>query len=382
MTKKAIFDWDPNEDQVFDSNIYGTNVKVGGSFTHFNKIAGKNFTMNGNGATLILQPQGPGDATVWGQPADGGIGVTAFTINNGATLIFQPEIGPAISSGKLIFTEDNKFGNAVLNFDLIGGNLIIEGADVDSNAGGTFQASGVTINLSSESSFCVNARTFTAGFNIEAHGKSSSVSVMTNYFSSSSGMWEVETDSVRSGENNPLLEGASENLSVDLIVTPAADVSQSGMMSLVNHDIYFSIALGRFKAVSMFYDSCDIAVAYDSSMLIACDAITFGSGKTVFSVDDASSTITFTGQSGGQAPFDFMNKSYPKGLFNFETTQGKGKFRFANIGSIFEFQKLVDNGVITVSGNPDPHQTYITWTRETDTVDPSRYYFTIFLKRQ
>ena len=385
MAEKAPFTWNPDGNDVYDGDE-GSSLPLSGPFSVFNKIAGKNFTMNCNGATLALHAQG-GGATVWGQPGDGGTGVTTFTINNGATLIFQPEIGSATSSGKLIFAENNKFGNALLNFDLIGGNLIIEGVDVESNAGGTFGAAATTINASSGSSFRVNAKTFTAGFNLIAHGDPLSVSVMTNYFSPSSGMWEVDSDFVRSGENNPSIEGASENLSVDVeklsvdvIVTPAADVNPSGIMSLTNHDMYFDGTANRFKAVSMFYDSCKIEVTNDSSMLIACDAIAFGGGTTVFSVDGASSTITFTGQNGGPAPFDFFNKPYPKGLFNFEATQGKGKFRFANIGSAFDFNKLASDGTITVNGNPDPSQTYITWTRENDTSDPSLSYFTILLK--
>lgn len=117
-------------------------------------------------------------------------------------------------------------------------------------------------------------------------------------------------------------------------------------------------------------------------MFIECDAIDLDS-DTVFSLGHGSAAITFDGTNGGRAPFEFLDKDYPEGIFNFITTEGPnvGRLRFRGIGSAFEFAMMIQKNLITIDGIPEsqsPHQ--CTWTREGDTDHFNDSYFVVFLK--
>lgn len=90
-----------------------------------------------------------------------------------------------------------------------------------------------------------------------------------------------------------------------------------------------------------------------------------GSPEISFSRYDAASPL----------PFDFLNKTYPVGIFNFLTTEGSGtsggKFRFVdwNVPSIFLLNALLQKKLISIDGEPQKYATFLQAKYEPGTND-------------
>ena len=393
MTKET-FIWHPDEDDVYDGNLFGDTFIENRPCSAFRKGIGKSFTMNGDGHTLTLAPI-PQDIDVfieWGATPGPWLpdpAVTQITINSGTLQVMSGELDPTADAVLGLGVED-----AVVVVDVTGNFIVrdvnVEGAVRPSNGG---PMPGTTINVHRGGQFLVGSESltrvtgFTGAFDINVHDMGS-VSVTAHIVRLTGGAYSIGDAST------------TENSSFEIIALPTpssqgSPLSGDGSLSASSHHISCrSASTSLLRAISMSYTGAHIKVEDSASLSIACDSIAFDGAVahdspivlesgTIFAVGQGAAVITFAGSSDGPAPFDFqkMAKQYPKGLFNFITNEdvNKSKFRFLGIGSAFDFFAMVQEGLIAVNGSPDDG-TRTTWSREPDPNDPGKYYFTIYLK--
>ena len=347
------FTWHPDQDDVYEGADYGSTTLDGLPYSAFDKDNGKSFTMNGDSDdTLTLSPIGVGE-TLWGRP---GSGVTEINVNGG-TLAFEP-----LQSDGLL-----TLGNPVDHHQIsvnIRGTFLVRQTNVINELGNFPTA---TFNISASGRCSISGGERFAGSYVINVNESGSMSVSAN---------EIE-----------LLDGTylatgiadRDTPSLELIAVRSLTVPESGGFEIRQHEMTFkSASISRLRAASMSFADTHIRAEDSASLLIACDFIDVDS-DTVFAVGQGSAVITFVGSEKNAAPFDFFNNAYPKGLFNFITTEGinKSAFRFLNVGnSAYDFKKMQTDGVITIDGAPDT-QSKCDWRSEVDGADR---YFVIFLK--
>ena len=312
--------------------------------------------MNGDDDdTLTLAPTPNGEA-FWGRALHSDSDVTEFNINGG-TLALRPPQGGALMLGAAF----GSYQSIVFN---IRGAFSVRQTNVAGNSQSGFPR---------------------ATFNIYAGGKCSiseggyftgSLAVNVNDL----GSMIVSAHAIKIEDGTYVATGIADadSPSLELIAWRSLADPYSGNFDIARHRITCkSSSVCRLQATSMSYTASHIRAEETASLLIACDAIDLDS-STVFAVGQGSAAITFAGSEKNEAPFDIINNAYPKGLFNFIATEGANTstFRFLNIGSAFEFNKLQAEGVITINGAPDT-QYKCDWRSEADGSDK---YFVIFLK--
>ena len=352
---KDTFTWHADQDDDYDGDIYGSTTLEGLPFTAFNKDIGKSFTMDGDDDdTLTLAPT-PGGHAFWGAPGPSETDVSEFNINGG-TLAIQSQggtlhLGEALAPEQLI----------ALN---IAGTFLARQTTILGNARGL--RPGVTFKVFPRGRCSISeGEGFDGGFLIEVDDLGS-MSV------TACGFKLVQGQYFANGIGN------ADNPSLELIALPSLAQPESGYLEMTNQKIVCSSrSVSRLQAKAMSITDTTMRAAHSASLLIACDAIDFA-GRTVFTVSQGSAAITFSGSAKNAAPFDFFNNAYPKGLFNFITTEGANQsaFKFLSIGSAYDFKKMQTDGIITINGAPDT-QSKCDWRSEPDGSDK---YFVIFLK--
>ena len=352
---KDTFTWHPDQDDVYDGAMYGS-TPLRGPFSAFDKIKGKSFTMNGDDDdTLTLLPT-PGSEAFWGAPGIGDLDVTRISINGG-TLALKPPHGGSLMLGVGAGPEEQTIIN-------IKGNFLVRQADVTGNTKSGF-AQGTFNILEGGRCSIAEGPYFSGSFAINIHDL---------------GSMRVSADGVDINDGNYLAIGIADgdNPSLELIASPSLARPGSGYLQMIRHEIVCkSASVSRLRAKAMSLTDTTMRATDTASLLIACDFIDFA-GHTEFVVGQGSAAITFSGSAKKEAPFNIIENDYPKGLFNFITNEGANNstFRFLNIGSAFEFNKLQATGVITIDGAPVT-QNRCGYTFETDGSDK---YFVIFLK--
>jgi len=169
-----------------------------------------------------------------------------------------------------------------------------------------------------------------------------------------------------------------DGLSLELVARVSCTTWGDPGLSMAGHELWCkSASVSRLQAPSMGYPGTHIKAEDTASITIACDSIAFDD-SSVFDTGQGSAAITFTGLNDGPAPFDFANKTYPKGLFNFITTEGANNsmFKFRGTGDAWQRNKLVEDGVITVNGMPTT-QPYIGFM-----YDSQSGYYLFYLRKQ
>jgi hypothetical protein len=335
----AAFTWNPDADQTYDGDKYGSNT-LEGTYTSFNKVAGRSFTMKGDGIILTLSPTGAADdfLTIWGCVPNGqeSFETTQITVEEKATLQFIPkQTGPLLPLGAIFFTDENA-AEAQVTAD-ISGTLLFQDVETTANDITNTSDPAATINVNPTGSFRVaNSLAFTGGYYINAHGPGQ-VTIAASSVDIENGNYILDGNSTAT---SPTLKMAAFNVTGD---------TQSGSLNLSNQQITCQEAsVGHFESRIGTYADSNVIARDAASMLIACDAITLDSA-TVFAVGPGTNaTITFAGIDGRPAPFDFKDPStYPgkyfPGMFNFLANQqhsdNKGKFIFRGMsGSAFVLQ--------------------------------------------
>lgn len=401
---KERFRWHPDANDVYDGSLYGDTLLGDLPCSAFKKVNGKSFTMNAAGHVLTLAPI-PGDIDVfipWGAPLDGwesNPSLTEIAINSGTLEVISGEPDPVAGIILQIGLED-----AVAKVD-VKGNLIVRDVNVEGAALPADQGPkpGATINVYAGGTFVVGRGRstrisgFAGSFDINVHDQGS-MDVSAHIVDLAGGTYVVGGDASTTAQSSLKVIAAP--------ASPASPVAESGSLrngsfSIANYRVSCNAAsISLLQGVSMSCASTHMKAQDSASLSIACDSIAFdgvvsGDGNinghraegfengTVFAVGRGAADITFSSAAGGPAPFDFLSKTqqYPNGLLNFITDEGanKSRFRFLGIGSGFEFSAMLQKGLITVDGMPDNGKK-TTWRRETDSADPSKYYFTIYLK--
>ncbi|GLU34320.1 hypothetical protein WKR88_09785 [Trinickia caryophylli] len=395
MTEET-FRWHPDRDDVYDGNVFKDTLLGDVPCSAFRKIAGKSFTMNGGSHSLTLAPV-PEDIDVfmeWGEPAESWIDnppLTRIAINSG-TLKMVAGVPTSTAVAVLgLGVED-----AVVQLDITG-TFTVQDVNVEGSGrpvdDGPVPAS--TINIYPNGRFLVGKENatrvtgFAGGFDINVHD-GGTMSVTAHTLDLTSGTYTI-------GDR-----AAAGPCSVELIAQPATaspgDVPVSDADgALLSDNLRISCtsaSSSRLQAISMAFTATHIKAEDTASLTIGCNSIAFDESVktdrpvvfetgTIFAVGQGSAVISFTSASGGPAPFKFtdMAREYPKGLFNFVTADGanKGKFKFLDIGSAFDFSAMIHRGLITIDGTPD-NGAKTTWGWEVDPELPSRSYFTIHLK--
>ncbi len=383
------FVWHPDQDDVFDGDKYGSITLGDAPYSAFNKLDANGLTVKGLGATLTLAPEVLGDnvVTYWAKSSGAlpfGDYTTNFIIEEGATLVFRPA-SPAISIGAIYICYGDGYPVLRTHFQL-DGSLIIQDTGVD--GGATAGEPGTTIDISTGGKFVVNQTNpkgevlFADMFyiNVQDQGLASITAT---------------TVSLLGGAYVTYGNPPSGNPSFAMTAVFIATSPQSGRMDLANLQILSRQAsASRLKSRFASYNNTDVKVQDTASILIACDEFYKPFIDTTFTVaKGAGATITFTSQGGGPAastkgepaPFNFVDKVYPAGLFNFLTanpsnpTDNTGQFRFLGAGNAFWLAGLQATGSVTVNGVPNKN--VVEWRNVADQNDPSKVYFTILLKQ-
>ncbi|MFW7226948.1 MULTISPECIES: hypothetical protein [unclassified Serratia (in: enterobacteria)] len=75
----------------------------------------------------------------------------------------------------------------------------------------------------------------------------------------------------------------------------------------------------------------------------------------VFRLSAGTPSFTFKRAKSDVLVFDFLTRTYEKGLFYFDTQQGinRGKFIIEGIGNTFQYNALVNKGLVSIDGNTD-----------------------------
>ena len=352
---KDTFTWHPDQDDEYDGARYGSTTLQGLPFSAFDKNIGKSFTMKGDDDdTLTLSPTG-GDA-YWCKEVPSISHVSEFNVTGGTFAIRPPQAG-TLTLGA--------YATALQTINLnIGGTFLARQTNFIGFDSGFSPE--VTFEILPRGKCCISeGGVFSGTFAINIHDLGSmSVSALV----------------MRISNGTYLANGISNagRPSLELIASRSLANPQSGWLEIQRHEIVCkSASISRLEATALSLTETDIRAADSASLLIACDTIDVDS-NTVFAIGQGSAAITFTGSEKNEAPFDFFKKSYPKGLFNFITTEGANQsaFKFLNIGSAFDLSKMQADGVITINGAPDT-QHKCDWRLE---ADGSNKYFVIFLK--
>ena len=357
MSKDA-FTWHPDQDDVYEGAVYGSITLQDLPFTAFNKHIGKNFTMNGDSNdTLTLSPAPPDDMFWGGQLLPGGSDLTEINVNGGTLALEPPQSGGALVLGIGVGRQ-----NIALN---IRGTFLVRQTRVVGNPQADVPAA--TFNINGRGRCSISG----------GEGLSGTLAINVN----DSGSMSVSARVITIENGTYLADGIADgdNPSLELIALRSLVDPYSGNFEIKQHEISCkSGSVSRLRAISMSLADTHIRAEDTASLLVACDTIDVDS-DTVFAVGQGSAVITFVGSEKNAAPFDFFGNTYPKGLFNFITTEGinKSTFRFLNVGnSAYDFKKMQTDGVITIDGAPDT-QSKCDWRSEVDGPDK---YFAIFLK--
>ena len=346
---KDTFTWHPDQDDVYEGAVYGRTMLHDLPFGAFSKDVGKSFTMNGEDADSLTLSPTPSGGAAWHQSS-------RFDINGGTLAINPPHYG-----GVLLFGDDSSGPdqNVILN---IRGAFVVNQINIIGRA----PSAPCTINLYARGQCRITGSLFSGSFAINVND---------------SGSMSVSAHSIEIDDGTYFANGVAneESPSIELIALRSLANLQSGYLAISRHEfVCKSASVSRLRAMSMSLAETHIRAEESASLLVACDSIDVDSG-TVFAVGQGSAVMTFTGSEKNAAPFDFFNNAYPKGLFNFITTEGinKSTFRFLNVGnSAYDFKKMQTDGVITIDGAPDT-QSKCDWRSEVDGPDK---YFAIFLK--
>lgn len=342
------FQWNPDIDQTYDDDA---DLPLPGSPGDFNKSNGKSFTMNAENRTLTLAVTTTQDShTTWGadvlSPSHTVIYAKAGTLKyevqpntrHSVILDLASATTLEVSNGGIF----NFAGTQVGEFATIGEDVEIGALDygvIDIDSGQCSMGSDgltpgrVNITVKSQARMAINASTI----------------------------------EIVNGEIS-IAASPGDDQQAFTLLTPA---DTQNRLSLINVKAYFVdtsnavFSSPRFAMGSNTRGGTQVRVADAAQLDVKFDTATFGA-SSFFHVgrSGSSAAIRFEGYTPGVAPFDFQNKRYPQGLFDFASDAG-GAYMIYLPGNAFAKQFMLDAGVIAIDGQPQNNDNRLFFTYDT-----------------
>jgi hypothetical protein len=331
---KAAFQWDPNNDQTFN----GSKIPpLQGPASSFDKARGKSFTMDAPGQTLTLQITPSDTITSWGSGS--GTAPAVIDIKNG-TFIYD--------------AHTNKGDRTTLWFGDLRSPLLEMALSVENDA--RFVVIGDSSKGGGEARI------------VSTHG--TSISVADN------GIIDIACDAFDvnaldgSAVNIAVTQGAQMstvtsgnfivgNATVDISSSPAAGSSLNWVcnwpdataMLFLHTSVGFSAkSNGLLRSPGLSVDGTHITTRDTAVCSLQFDSFATREDSH-FILGPGTATMQFDPYTAGKYPFDFINNTYPQGLFDITSagTVNKGTFMI-KVASGFDAAAIVTKGNVAIDG--------------------------------
>ncbi|PYE87776.1 hypothetical protein [Phyllobacterium leguminum] len=312
------FTWHPNQNDVYDGNIYGITT-LNGAPSAFNKNQPYGFTMKGSAKdSLTLQATAAGEDsdTYWGYPASST--AIKFDIEGGTFAYKSPD-------GTLFLGDDASeiVPNVIFT---VAGTCTLQTLGVSGPTQDSTENPCTRIDIKENGVFSVNAAEFNRTFTVDIAG-TGAMEVKANYISLFSGSYRAYGTAPAGG------------YSLDLAISPSQPW-KTGSITLSKVPITCQLfSKARLQSNSITFTDGTTLRAEDSAAIeIRCNAITvagssFNVAGSSFPMSHELATFTFINVNGDQLQFKISQSS--EGMFNFITTKGKntGLFRFRSVSA-------------------------------------------------
>ncbi|CAM3611312.1 hypothetical protein BOSP111201_15735 [Bordetella sputigena] len=342
------FQWNPDIDQTYNDDA---DLSLPGSPGDFNKSSGKSFTMDAENHTLTLAVTTTQDSyTIWSAdvltPSHTVIYVKAGTLKyevqpdtqHAVILDLASATTLEVSNGGVFSLADTQVGQfATIGEDVaiaVLDNGLIDIDSVQCSMGSDGLTAGrVNITVKSQARMAINAGTI----------------------------------AIANGEMNIAASPVNDEPAFTL-ATPA---NAQNLLSLINVKAYFvdtsSVVLSSPRLIVDKNErgGTQVRVADAAQLDVKFDTGTFGA-SSFFHIgrSGSSAAIRFEGYTPGVAPFDFENKRYPQGLFDFASDAG-GAYVIYLPGNAFAKQFMLNAGVIAIDGQPQNNDNRLFFTYDT-----------------
>jgi hypothetical protein len=339
------FQWNPDTDQTYSDDA---DLPLPGSPGDFSKSNGKSFTMNAENRTLTLAVTTNQDSyTSWGAdivaPSHTVIYVKAGTLkyevqpNTRSAVILDLAAATTLevsNAGAFTFVDTQVGEFATIGEDVAIGALDEGVIDIDSvqcSMGTDGLTPGrINITVKSQARMAINA-------------------------------------SIIDIVNGEMTIAASpvNDQPVFTLATPADPQNQLSLINVKAYLVDTSIAVFGSPQLTMRENNrggTQIRIADAARLDIKFDTATFGA-SSFFHVgrSGSSAAIRFEGYTASVAPFDFENKRYPRGLFDFSSDAG-GAYVIYLPGNAFAKQFMLNAGVISIDGQPQTNDDRLVFT--------------------
>ncbi|WP_412530116.1 hypothetical protein [Burkholderia lata] len=335
-----IFTWKPNENQTYSTA--GTNEV---SAPSFDKEAGKSFSMIAPAGTLTLLSR---QSSVWGGSFDNDIPPVEIDLRSGA-LVMRGISGDARGVDFTMGPYPHKLiGHPFVNFRIV--DAAFEASRFDTvNAGGLVPPLlGMYIDLlldlelAGASRYDISCRLYASTKKLRVQGQSA-VNVRAEEIVLTFSEYAVLPAAL------PRVPGNDYSLHME---------STGGKMEIAESRLAFgkrAKSAMTSKQITL-RKSVRVWAQDDANAKFVTDAVEFydSASTATFSISH-NANVEFDTYSGGK-PFDFLgNKTYPQGLFNFQSTpesKATGKFTFYGAGSAFDQSAMLHKQVVAIDGVP------------------------------
>jgi hypothetical protein len=331
---KAAFQWDPDNDQTFN----GTTIPpLQGPASSFDKVRGKSFTMDAPGQTLTLQVT-PSDAfTTWGR--GNGTAPAVIDVKNG-TLIYDANTNKSART-RLILGD---FFSPLLELTLTVENdaRFAVMADSSNGGGGALIQSNFGLGIGVTGSGIVDIACDL--FSVEpTNGAQANIAVAQ----------EAQMSTVTSGN---FVVG---NAAIDISSSPATGSSLNWVcnwpdataMQLHQTSMGFSAkSNGLLRSPGLAVDGTRVTTRDTAVCSLQFDSFA-SRGDSHFILGPGTAKMQFDPYTAGKYPFDFVNNTYPQGLFDITSAGSVNKGTFViKVASGFDAAAIVTRGYVAIDG--------------------------------
>ncbi|PYE87775.1 hypothetical protein [Phyllobacterium leguminum] len=333
----AGFTWHPEQDDVYDGNIYG-NTTLTGLPSAFDKGQPYNFTMKGPiENSLTLQPTGAG-RTNWGNSQGNGAAPTNFYIEGGTfTYRSQKEEELYVGYGSVVFTV---MGHCHLLGGTVNGYILNE------------QTPTTLIVIKQSGVFNILTREFVGGLSVNIGDGGSMRLGSTRALAPQFSRFNVHSTVPDGGYSLDISATAVEPIQTAIVLEKTSITCQGNSKTRVLASFTELLANKTIAVEGTIIDASDNAVVE-----FRCDRIHIDEGCS-FVLKNGSAAFFFSNKYGTEKlPLDLRAGKNPKAIFNFVTTKGAntGTFRFRATSAADarqQFLSMLSLGLFAIDGTP------------------------------